>query len=40
MTYDEEPNRVISDNINIRIYGSRVEKILADRAAAQGGTAA
>lgn len=40
MTYDEEPNRVISDNINIRIYGSRVEKILADRAAAQEGTAA
>jgi len=33
LTYDEEPGRVISDDINVRIYGKRVEKILADRAA-------
>lgn len=31
MTYDEEPNRVIADDINIRIYGKRVEAILAER---------
>lgn len=31
MTYDEQPHRVSSDDINIRIYGPRVEKILADR---------
>jgi hypothetical protein len=35
MTYDELPNRVISDDINVRIYGKRVEKILADRAMTQ-----
>jgi len=34
MTYDEQPGRVIGDEINVRIYGRRVEKILADRAAA------
>ncbi len=34
MTYDEEAGRVISDDINVRIYGKRVEKILADRKAA------
>ncbi len=33
MTYDEQEGRVISDDINVRIYGKRVEKILADRAA-------
>lgn len=33
MTYDEQEGRVISDDINIRIYGDRVKKILADRAA-------
>ncbi|GAB5439151.1 HalD/BesD family halogenase [Falsiruegeria mediterranea] len=31
MTYDEQPNRVIEDDINIRIYGKRVETILASR---------
>jgi len=31
LTYDEQPDRVISDEINIRIYGKRVENILADR---------
>ena len=31
LTYDEQPDRVISDDINIRIYGKRVEKILANR---------
>ncbi len=30
-TYDEEPGRVIDDDINVRIYGERVEKILAAR---------
>lgn len=30
-TYDEEPGRVASDEINIRIYGPRVERILAER---------
>lgn len=33
MTYDEQPNRVIDDEINIRIYGQRVESILANRKA-------
>ncbi|MGI9374255.1 MAG: HalD/BesD family halogenase [Hyphomicrobiales bacterium] len=33
MTYSEEPNAVLSDELNIRIYGKRVEKILADRKA-------
>ena len=32
MTYDEQPDRIISDDINIRIYGPRVRKILAERA--------
>lgn len=31
LTYDEQPDRVISDDINIRIYGKRVENILANR---------
>ena len=31
LTYDEQPQRVISDDINVRIYGQRVEKILAER---------
>ena len=30
-TYDEQPDRSASDDINIRIYGPRVEKILAER---------
>lgn len=30
-TYDAQPNRSASDDINIRIYGPRVEKILAER---------
>lgn len=34
LTYDEKPNRVIDDEINIRIYGNRVESILANRNAA------
>lgn len=33
MTYDEQPNRVIDDEVNVRIYGSRVAAILADRRA-------
>jgi hypothetical protein len=33
MTYDEQPGRVIDDEINVRIYGKRVEKILASRKA-------
>ena len=33
MTYSEEPDTVLSDEVNIRIYGERVEKILAGRAA-------
>ena len=33
LTYDEEPGRVIDDDINIRIYGKRVENILARRRA-------
>jgi len=31
LTYDEQPDRVIDDEINIRIYGKRVESILASR---------
>jgi hypothetical protein len=34
MTYSEEPNTVLSDDVNIRIYGKRVEKILSERNAA------
>ena len=34
MTYDEHEGRVISDDINVRIYGKRIEKILSDRKAA------
>ncbi|MCP5084172.1 MAG: hypothetical protein GY948_21000 [Alphaproteobacteria bacterium] len=30
-TYDEEPGRVACDEINVRIYGPRVERILAER---------
>ncbi len=37
MTYDEQPDRVIADEINIRIYGERAEKILADRKSAASG---
>lgn len=33
MTYDNQPGRVIDDEINVRIYGKRVEKILASRKA-------
>ena len=33
-TYDEQPGRVASDEINIRIYGPRVERILAERRSA------
>ncbi|MEB8389440.1 hypothetical protein OO012_19680 [Rhodobacteraceae bacterium KMM 6894] len=35
MTYDEQLNRIIPDEFNIRVYGKRVEKILADRAGSQ-----
>lgn len=31
MTYSQEPNTALSDDVNIRIYGKRVEKILAER---------
>lgn len=31
LTYDEQPDRVIADDINIRIYGKRAEQILAAR---------
>ncbi|MGE4609797.1 MAG: hypothetical protein AAED33_00050 [Paracoccaceae bacterium] len=31
MTYSQEPNTVLSDDVNINIYGKRVAKILADR---------
>lgn len=31
LTYDEQPDRVIGDDINVRIYGERVKKILVDR---------
>jgi hypothetical protein len=37
MTYDEQPGRVIADDINVRIYGPRVEKILASRMAEANG---
>lgn len=30
-TYDEQPGRVLSDEVNIQIYGPRVEKILSER---------
>lgn len=33
LTFDEQPARVIGDEINIRIYGKRVENILASRKA-------
>ena len=33
LTYDEQPDRVIADDINMRIYGPRVERILAGRRA-------
>ncbi len=33
-TYDEEPGRVSTDDINIRIYGPRAARILAERRAA------
>ena len=36
-TYDEQPDRVIGDEINIRIYGKRVERILASRRAQTNG---
>ncbi len=32
-TYDEQPGRIASDEINVRIYGRRVERILAERRA-------
>ncbi len=35
MTYSEEPDTVLSDEMNIRIYGKRVEKILSDRRVVQ-----
>lgn len=35
LTYSEEPNSDISDDINIRIYGERAKRILADRASCQ-----
>ncbi len=35
LTYDEQPDRVLSDEVNIQIYGPRVEKILNDRKLAQ-----
>lgn len=31
MTYSQEPNTVLSDDVNINIYGKRVAKILAER---------
>ena len=34
-TYDEEPDRVASDEINIRIYGTRVKRLLAEKRASQ-----
>lgn len=33
LTYSEEPDYVSSDDVNIRIYGTRAEKILAERKA-------
>lgn len=35
MTYDEQPDRLISDDLNIRIYGKRAERILAARKSLQ-----
>ena len=35
LTYDEQQGREISDDINIRIYGERVERLLARRNARQ-----
>jgi len=35
LTYDEEPVQATDDEINVRIYGKRVENILANRALAQ-----
>ena len=35
LTYDEQPGRTASDEINIKIYGSRVDKILSERKAIQ-----
>ena len=32
-TYDEQPDRRSSDDVNIRVYGPRVERILAEREA-------
>ncbi|CUK18978.1 hypothetical protein RUE5091_04326 [Ruegeria denitrificans] len=37
MTYDEQPGTVIDDEISIRIYGKRVEDILASRKAGISG---
>lgn len=34
-TYDEKPGRVSTDEINIQIYGPRVQRILAERASVQ-----
>ena len=34
MTYSEQENEVIADDINVRIYGKRVERILAARKSA------
>lgn len=31
LTYSEEPGTVLDDDVNIRIYGKRVERILAER---------
>ena len=33
LTYSEQPNTVLSDEVNIRIYGERVRKILTERQA-------
>ncbi len=38
LTYDENPNATLSDDVNVRIYGPRVEKILAGRANAAAET--
>lgn len=35
MTYDEQPDCATNDDINVRIYGKRVENILANRSQAQ-----
>ena len=34
MTYSEQPNEVIGDEVNIRIYGKRAEKIIAEQRSA------